>query len=651
MKATVRIGAAGNGVPVFLVAAQGRGYERPFGATYDTERRLWMYPAYFPAAKKTLADFETLSKDRSLNLEFEFSGVAKEYLSKLAEVERRYEAQTLPPGFTFVTQPFAHQILGLCHAFYMLRSALFFAPGLGKSKCAVDLIRLLHFHHEREVSIVMGPLVAVRNWGKEIDRHSGNGLRWAALLGTPKQKMETIERVGRGEADVLIVTYDTARDYVDAIVEKVNYRTIICDESHRIKDWRSGVTKAAYELGQKASRKLLMTGTPTLGNPLDLYGQFKFLGDYFMPESYIGFKNKFVRTAGPNSRAILGFKNLDVLNARTLFVAIRRTKEECLDLPERLPPVDVEYALSRHQAVIYNQLVAEMKLDLELLIAQLGGAVGDRLPPETEVPHRAVLLNKLLQISSGFLIKNNMDSRLCDNAEPGGCRYMAECVGENIRPYTKKCKVASEPIEDTVTVFDENPKLAALDELLDSILADPPNKVIVWCYYRVELDIVEAHLKKKGWSHVRVDGTTGEAIQDLVDKFNDDPTIRVYLAQISTGVSVTMNSAAYMIYYSLTYSLGWYLQSIDRNYRIGQTKNVTVYRLLGKQTVERAIARLLDNKVDLDTVLTSKLSCLVCPNGPTCADKGIKLFDADCVYHRSMERPVARAQLIEMEPK
>src|SRR5579885_3692747 len=116
-----------------------------------------------------------------------------------------------------------------------------------------------------------------------------------------------------------------------------------------------------------------------------------------MPESYIGFKNKFVRTAGPNSRAILGFKNLDVLNARTLFVAIRRTKEECLDLPERLPPVDVEYALSRHQAVIYNQLVAEMKLDLELLIAQLGGAVGDRLPPETEVPHRAVLLNKLLQ--------------------------------------------------------------------------------------------------------------------------------------------------------------------------------------------------------------------------------------------------------------
>ena len=545
MKALVRMGRAGNGVPVFVIPGQSRELERPFGATWDAERHFWMYPAYFPSARKVLADFEVLRHQMSV----EFSETALEYIKDLDAIETRYQAQQLPVGFDFVTSPFAHQVLGLCHVFYYLRSALFFAPGLGKSKVAVDLIRLQHFLKSPEPTLVMGPLVTVKNWGKEIDKHSGKQLRWAALLGTPKQKLETIERAERGEVDVLLLTYDTARNFVDAIVDKINYKTIVADESHLIKEWSSTRTKAAHEIGQKAVRKVIMTGTPTLGSPLDLYGQFKFLGDYFMPEGYVAYKRRFVETPGPNSHVVLGYKNLDILNGRTLFVALRRTKEECLDLPAQTF-VDVEYELSRHQTVLYNHLITEMKVDLELLIAQLGGAPDDKVPPEALLPHRAALLNKLLQVSSGFLIKNNMDSKLCDNAEPGGCRFLADCVAKEIRPYTKLCQVESLPLPDTVTKFKDNPKLDALVELLGSVLADPPNKVIVWCYYKHELDIVEEKLKTLKLVYVRVDGKTGDKIQDLADKFNDDPSVRVYLAQISTGVGITLNAAAYMVYYS-----------------------------------------------------------------------------------------------------
>ena len=646
MKVIIRMGNSGNGVPVFLAAGHTQDLDRPFGATWDADRHVWMYPAYYPVATKVIADFQVLAT----RLDLEFSQTAQDYIASLDEIERKYKNRVLPDAFSFITDPYAHQIEALCHAFYYLRSAVFLDPGLGKSKIAIDLLRLQHFLGERAPTLILGPLVTVKNWGKEIDKHSGKQLRWTALLGTKKEKTAAVDRAAAGEVDILLLTYDTARNFVDAIYDNVPYRTIVADESHLIAKWEAARSKAAHELGQKALRKTIMTGTPTLGSPLDLYGQFRFLGDHFMPESMVAYKRRFVEMAGPNSHTVIGYKNLDILNARTLFVSLRRKKSECLDLPEQTL-VDVEYDLSRHQAVIYNQLVSEMAIDIELLVAQLGGMTTDQLPPATELPHRAALLNKLLQISSGFLIKNNNAKTLCNDAEVGGCRYLLDCVANGISPYTDRCKVAPEPLPDTVTLFDENPKLDALVELLDTLLIDPPNKVIVWCYYQWELNLVEAQLISQGTSYVRVDGKTGARLQDKVDRFNDDPTVRVYLAQISTGVGITLNAAQYMVYFALTYSLGPWLQSLDRNYRIGQTKNVTVYRLLGRNTIEPAIMRLLDNKVGVDHLLTQRLSCVVCQHSLKCIAEGISLFDPGCVYPRSIVRPVAKAQLIQIRER
>ena len=953
MKITVRMGVAGNGVPAFIIAETRRDLERPFGASWDGSRHLWMYPAYYPASRKVLADFSTLSRRADDPINFEFSESALQYIQKLDETERRYQARELPEGFSFVTKPFEHQVLGLAHVFYFLRSALFYDPGLGKSKIAIDLIRLQHYLGKKSPTLVLGPLVTVRNWGAEIDRHSGGELRWGAMLGTPKEKTAVVERAAAGEFDVLILTYDTASRYVDMISQKVDYKTVIADEcfpartlvltdqgdvpietvaerpadyrvltgearwqrvtrgykrplkrrlvrvrhtqgsfvctenhrvwteeegyveaislsgktlcvvrenvlvsqqreegsrsstflqsqlfgtladagpetardsapsceedarrgamegrscgpmafvhshvseqshvdarghgknarqenrsdilgarrqwatdstaieiscgvgladgsshrdsggqgpvrfaadvlqsgsgecteenryrgrwsdaqnqemevlgppqdggfgssrvdrveilesgsyggfaegyaadsfvydleveedhnyfaegvlvsnSHLIKTWTSARTRAAYELGQKAVRKVIMTGTPTLGNPLDLYGQFKFLADAFVPEGYVAFKRRYLETRGPNSHVVIGYKNLDVLNARTQFVSLRKTKEECLDLPERTI-IDLEYDLSRHQKAVYNQMVAEMKIDLDLLLAQLGGTATDALPPETALPHRAAMLQKLLQICSGFLI-TNPDTKLCDTTEVGGCRYLMQCVAARITPYTPGCKVAPEEPPDIVTVFDENPKLAALLELLDTILANPSNKVIVWAYFSRELDFLEEKIKALGVQVTRVDGKTGQRIQGLVDTFNSDPEQRVYLAQVSTGVGITVNSATYTIYYSLPYSLGSYLQSIDRNYRIGQKNAVTVYRLLGKQTIEPSIVKLLDNKIDVDQVLTQKLNCIVCPRALACIADNVSLFDPDCIHKRNMARPVTKAMRV-----
>lgn len=596
-----------------------------------------MYPAFYPAAKKVLQDFATLEKEFHVVL----SEAARRHVEDLKCVERSVANRDLPRGFEFVTRPYDHQVLGLVHLWWLMRSALVYEPGLGKSKVAIDMIRLMRHVGQQGTVLILGPLVTIRNWGREIDRHSDKTLRWVALHGTPDARRAILEALPETRPDIILLTYDGARDMASTLVEKVPYETIFCDESHNVKSWMSARTVATYEIAQKASRRVLMTGSPTQGDPRDVYGQFKILGDCFMGEDYASFKRKFLSSPSPRSHVVTGFKNLDVLNGRVNFLALHRTKKECLDLPPQVI-VDVEYALSRTQKVLHNQIVEEMAIDPDLLaIFHLGNQMA--LPPAARLPHRAAALLKLLQIASGFLITNPIDDTLCDRVEPGGCRHLPDCVTARIRPRTRRCKVDPSPLDVIVTRLDENPKLDAVIELLRGVLDDPARKVIIWCWFDEELACVEERLVVEGWGHVRVDGSNSVRAQDLIDQFTTDLSIRVYLAQVSTGVGVTINAATHMVFYTLPFSLLVYEQAIDRNYRIGQTQSVTVYRMIGEGTPERAIARLLDVKIDVDSTLTHRIDCLLCERHPACVVSDVKPFDPECVHRRSIDRPVTRA--------
>jgi SNF2 family DNA or RNA helicase len=650
----VRVGNAGNGTPVFLVHGQSRTHERVFGATWDQQRALWMYPAFFPASEKVLADFDAISDVAEVVL----SETAQRHVRDLARVKTNLVDRKLPANFEYVTKPYEHQVDGLCHVYYNIRSALFYDPGLGKSKIAIDLVRLLRAGGRRGPALVMGPRVTVQNWGREIDRHSGRQLTWIALVGTPAQKRKALERAVAEQIDMVLVTYGTAKRIVDLLVDQLPYEMLVCDESHNVKSWTSDQTKATWEIAQKAQRRLLMTGSPTEGNPLDLYAPYKILGDCFMPENYWRYKKKFVETVSAVSPIVVGYKNLNIVNARTTFLSIRRTKEECLDLPPRTF-VDVDYTLSKLQSDTYNQIVLEMGIDPARL-ADFANAIRDApgtapallptLPPEMEMPHRAAALIKLLQVTSGFIVKNEKDPFFCDTVENGGpCQHIVNCVADKIKPRTSKCHVDKTPWPSSTTFFDENPKHDAVLELIDNILAAPTAKVIVWCVFHSEMDSIVKRLVAAEIGHVRMDGATKDPMA-TIDAFNDDPNVRVYVGQVASGVGVNLVSAAYVIYSSLPYELLKYIQSLDRNYRIGQDKPVTVYRMIGRATLEAAVAYLLDHKVDVDSLLTNKIECALCPNSITCLAKGIEPFETGCIHPKRVTRPVIKAHALTVLP-
>jgi len=679
-----------NGTPIFSIQSTDSAFSRVHSAVFDKARGRWLFPAYPPFAQRALDDLKKVAP--LLKMSPEAAGQA-DYLGK---VQQLITDRTLPAGFEFVTKPFDHQVEGLVHMLHYPRFGLLWDAGTGKSKVMVDLKRAL----PRRRWLIVTPKVTVRNWVKEFAIHGGPDIKVAAVVGDAPRKRKIIERYK--EYDVLVCSYGTVRtlglprlhknclklikearaagrkisdsgvvDLVKAVrvvsdpdrqaafilgwalgtpvaqvaryaaeeakqkaqwLEDIEYETMVLDESHNVKEPGTQQTKTVHALGRKAARRYIMSGTSTLGDPRHLRPQMKFLSPAIFPEDDRRFDDLFLIRSEWNKRVVTGFKNMNIVNARVQRVATRKKKEECLDLPPR-KIIDIPVEMSHEQISLYNMLASSMAADLNNFFDDPSSA-------RIEVQNAATLLNKLAQVTSGFIIDSQRKADICNE-----CPYLARCVDEGIQPYTTRCRIEQQAPESKLKYLKSNPKLEALDGILDTIFQDPSNKVIIWGVYKAELTLICDMLEKKGIGHVRVDGSTGNA-QLRVDKFNEDPKCRAYVGQVATGIGITLNAATYMIYYTLDWSLGTYLQSIDRNYRAGQSKKVTVYRLLGEKTVDEYKAIALDEKKDISAVLTNKLSCVACEKRVECLKNGTELFDPGCVYKRSVKRTIAKAEVI-----
>jgi len=617
------------GTPVFQVYGTDVRLSKVFGATRI--EGLWYYPAFLPASDVVLKDI------RILKLPVAFSAKAQEAITKLADLKRRFDAGELPAGFTFKTKPFEHQLVGLLHALYHWRCALFYACGLGKTKIIIDWQRAI----ANSWPLIICPKVVVGVWGREVKTHGINQEFFTIDAEDKAERLRQIEAARTSDHDYqgAVLSYDTLWRHYEELAQ-LPYNCMVCDESHYIKSGDAQRTKAALELGQKAARRIIMSGTPSMGDPRDMWSQLRFLSPSFMPEEFWQFKSKYCVTAPKNKRIVTGYKNLHLLNRRVNFVALRKTKEECLDLPAQTT-VDREVVLYGDARRVYNGLTEtpEYRNLVQGLTQQLAlghGAVID-------VAHAAVLLNKLLQIGCGFVYTvDEKDLHVCDN-----CEHVWECSRERFRPFTKACLVHPDPKPHAVKHFTSNAKLESLDELLEEILEESTNKVIIWGQFTPELDLIEDHLHHAGLGYVRVDGRSSGHAQELAEKFNTDATCRIYLGQVSTGVGLTLNAANYMVYFSLPWKLGDLEQSKDRNYRVGQFRGVTIFRLIARGTVDEGIALALRTKQTVATAITSAIVCAVCPQHETCQAQGVIPFGDDCRYPRGVARPITKAQPLE----
>lgn len=435
--------------------------------------------------------------------------------------------------------------------------ALFFDPGCGKTLTTITILRE-KFNEQKKLipTLVLAPVIVLKNWKDEWLKFSKvPEQRILVLSGSTKKRIEQL----RGAMDkfngnfIAITNYEAVirEDFRQALLE-CNFACVVLDESHRIKNPSSKRTKSTILLSDRAKYKYLLTGTPILNDPMDIFSQFRALdGGKSFGSSFFKFRATYFEDKNkgmPSQRYFPNWKpkktSYEKFNEIIRRSSLRAVKEECLDLPplvKKVIKVDLSPEQKKHYEEMKKYFVS--MLNDEAIVAQI--AITKML--------------RMSQITTGVL-----------------------------------------KTEENEYILKKTPREAALKELLEDIT--PNHKVLVWAVFRGNYEIIKRVCNELKISYVEAHGSiSNNAKYNAVDTFNNDEKCRVFIGHPGAlGIGINLIAASYSIYYSRNHSLEQDLQSEARNYRGGSEihKKITRIDLVAEDTIDEAILEALDKKLD-----------------------------------------------------
>ena len=426
---------------------------------------------------------------------------------------------------------------------YGLNGILADDMGLGKTLQTLTLWQKAKEKDGKEPTLVICPTSVVFNWENEIEKFAPN-LKFLTLSGVDrKNNFKNIPKF-----DVVITSYALIRRDIDQL-KKYDFRYIILDESQNIKNSQSQTSKAVKIL--KAKHKLALSGTPIENRLEELWSVFDFLMPGFLfdaPE----FNNRYVYPIVEKEDKQVERR----LKSQIFPFILRRMKRDVAkDLPDKI------------EAVAYCELTPEQK-DLYLQVL-------DSTKEELFKSIETVGLEKSrMSIFSALL------------------RLRQICC--HPRLYDKEGMLG----------INESGKFEHLQSMLEEIISEG-HRILLFSQFVGMLDIIKVWLENKGIKHEYLSGSTKDR-QAVVERFNTDPTIPIFLVSLKAGgTGLNLTGADYVIHYDPWWNPAVEDQATDRAYRIGQTKKVFVYRLITKGTVEEKIQRLKSKKRSLvDSVIS-----------------------------------------------
>ena len=472
-------------------------------------------------------------------------------------------AKTLSPAkkLSYKVPPWQHQAVAIERAAPADHFAFLFEVGTGKSAAAIHTLRHKYVAAGRVMrTLILTPAITLENWRREWFVHSE--VRHTAidvLTGTGvERELSVLEHMkSREPANILITNYETL--LMPKVLEALmawGPEILLCDEAHRLKNIEAKRTKAAIKIADKADVRLLLTGTPILNSPLDLFAQWRILdrGETFGQNLY-AFRAEYFwdRNAGMPRQTyfpdwIPKTSCYARLRAKIEHCSMSVKKVDCLDLPP-LVKRELPIALAPEQRRLYN----EMKRDFIAFVKRSDGR-------ELGVAVATLALTKalrLMEICSGFVTTE----------------------GEDGGPRKKR----------TLT---DNPRAAALKELLEDLGAE--HKIIVWAVFKENYQTIRDVCDAVGLPYVEVHGdVSAKRKQEAVDTFNNDPRCRVFLGHPrSGGIGINLVASDISIVYSRTFSLEDDVQAEARNYRGGSEIHAKVTRidLIAAGTIDEEIA-------------------------------------------------------------
>ncbi|MFG2331299.1 DEAD/DEAH box helicase [Streptomyces sp. NPDC048604] len=417
--------------------------------------------------------------------------------------------------------------------------------GLGKT---VTLIAL-HLRRARSApTLVVCPASLLGNWEREVRRFAP---------GVPVRRFHGAERSLDGlDGGFVLTTYGTMRTSAAELAAR-DWGMVVADEAQHVKNPFSATAKALRTI--PAPTRVALTGTPVENNLSELWA----LLDWTTP-GLLGplkaFRARHAR-AVENNEEIEHREAVERLARLVRPFLLRRRKSDPGIVPELPPKTESDHpvALTREQASLYEAVVRETLGRIE----------------DAEGMARRGLVMKLL--TSLKQVCNHPAQYLKEPAARGGHRLAGR-----------------------------SGKLALLDELLDTILAEG-GSVLVFTQYVSMARLLSEHLAARGITAQLLHGGTPVAERErMVDRFQSGEIPVFLLSLKAAGTGLNLTRAGHVVHFDRWWNPAVEDQATDRAYRIGQTQPVQVHRLVAEGTVEDRIAELLRSKKALaDAVLGS----------------------------------------------
>ena len=427
--------------------------------------------------------------------------------------------------------------------------------GLGKT---VQTLALLLDRAPDGPALVVAPTSVVANWLDEARRFTPT-LNVIAYTGAASSRAGKLDDLG--PFDLVVTTYGLLQIDAGALAA-VDWHSAVLDEAQAVKNPATKRARAAREL--KARFRLVTTGTPIQNSLMDLYSLFGFINPGMLGSTE-HYRRHF---AGPAERDGDAAARARLRRLVAPFV-LRRLKTEVLDdLPPRTEIV-LHVELSPAEAALYEALRRRAVEDLEALMIRGGGA------------------------------DPGVDSGVDSGAGAGSGMGAGDGRLEILAHLTRLRLACCNPRLVQDAGAPASSKLATFAETLDELLAGR-HKVLVFSQFVKHLKLIEEYLAGAGIAYQSLDGSTpAKARAERIAAFQAGQGEVFLISLKAGGVGLNLTAADYVIHMDPWWNPAAEDQASDRAHRIGQTRPVTIYRLVAKGTIEERIVALHHHKRDL----------------------------------------------------
>ncbi|KAF6737059.1 DNA excision repair protein ERCC-6-like 2 [Oryzias melastigma] len=445
-----------------------------------------------------------------------------------------------------------------------------------------------------KVFLIVAPLSVLYNWKDELDTW---GYFQCVVVHGLRKEVE-LARISNGRIEIALTTYETLRLCLDQF-NMVNWSAVVVDEAHKIKNPNSQITQAMK--GLRCKVRIGLTGTILQNNLEELWCVM----DWAVPGclGHLGhFKNKFSdpveqgqRHSATKRTLATGRKTVKALVKKISPWFFRRTKAL---IREQLPKKDdrvVYCSLTDFQQTVYQAVLDTEDVTLLLRSSEKCDCQSGRTrrsccyKKNSEGAHIAELYFSYLAI-----LRKTANHTALLQFTPGTSKKQEKYVSsicakvfQNFPDFVQRCKnEAFEALSDPAY----SGKMKVLQKLLKYYL-QKRSKILIFSLSTKLLTVLESYCKAEGMDYSRLDGTTKskERVQ-IVKDFNSSSHINLCLVStMAGGLGLNFVGANVVVLFDPTWNPANDLQAIDRAYRIGQCRDVTVLRLISLGTVEEII--------------------------------------------------------------